>query len=111
LDQIYHPSMTPRFTLHEITMDCLDVQQVADFWAALMSAEHRESMAGWRRLGPMTEGGLSLNFQPVPEPKQGKSRMHLDVLTDDLTAAIERVVQLGLPRLRLTLMGRGGQAA
>ena len=87
--------MTPRFTLHEITIDCLDVQHVAEFWAALLGAELREPLPGWRRLGPMIEGAPVLNFQPVPEPKRGKSRIHLDLLTDDLTAAIQRVVQLG----------------
>lgn len=36
-----------------------------------------------------------LNFQPVPEPKQGKSRVHLDLLTDDLHGAVAQVVTLG----------------
>ena len=36
-----------------------------------------------------------LNFQPVPEPKQGKTRVHLDLLTDDLDATLSRVVALG----------------
>lgn len=36
-----------------------------------------------------------LNFQPVPEPKQGKSRVHLDLLTDDLAAAVSKAVALG----------------
>jgi hypothetical protein len=30
-----------------------------------------------------------------PEPKQGKSRVHLDVLTEDLHGAVARVVTLG----------------
>lgn len=36
-----------------------------------------------------------LNFQPVPEPKQGKARVHMDFQADDLDAAIARVVELG----------------
>ena len=87
--------MPPRFTLHEITMDCLDVDLVAGFWARLLGAEPRELLSGWRRLGPLTDGGPVLNFQPVPQPKQGKSRMHLDLLTDDMSDAIEEVVRLG----------------
>jgi predicted enzyme related to lactoylglutathione lyase len=85
----------PRFTLHEITMDCLDAELVATFWSRLLGAELREPLPGWKRLGPLTDGGPVLNFQPVPEPKVGKSRMHLDLLTDDLTGAIRRVVELG----------------
>ena len=91
----YSPWVTAHFTLHEVTIDCVDVQQVAGFWSALLGAELRESLPGWLRLGPLTEGGPLLNFQPVPEPKQGKSRIHLDVLTDDMRSAIQRVVQLG----------------
>ena len=36
-----------------------------------------------------------VNFQPVPEPKHGKTRVHLDLLTDNLDGAIARVVELG----------------
>ncbi len=51
-------------------------------------------MPGWLRLGPSTEARPLLNFQPVPEPKQEKSRVHLDLLTDDLDAAIVRIMAL-----------------
>ncbi|HVA06499.1 MAG TPA: VOC family protein [Acidimicrobiales bacterium] len=81
--------------LHEITIDCMDVARVGAFWAALLGSELHEPMPGWLRLGPLSEGGPLLNFQPVPEPKQGKSRVHLDLLTDDLDRAIARVVALG----------------
>jgi predicted enzyme related to lactoylglutathione lyase len=87
--------MGPQFSLHEITVDCCDVAAVSTFWAALFGAELREPLAGWRRLGPLTDGGPVINFQPVPEPKQGKTRIHLDVKTNDLDAAVERVVSLG----------------
>lgn len=30
----------------------------------------------------------------MPEPKQGKARVHLDLLTDDLEATVARVVAL-----------------
>lgn len=36
-----------------------------------------------------------LVFQPVPEPKVGKVRTHLDVSVDDIDKAIELVVRLG----------------
>jgi predicted enzyme related to lactoylglutathione lyase len=36
-----------------------------------------------------------INFQPVPEEKVGKTRMHLDIWVDDLDAAISLVQQLG----------------
>lgn len=81
--------------LHEITVDCVDVTLVAEFWATLLGAELREPLPGWRRLGPLTQGGPVLNFQPVPEPKRGKNRVHLDFRTDDLAEAVRRIVELG----------------
>ena len=87
--------MRPGFRLHEITIDCSDVATVATFWAEVFGAELREPLPGWRRLGPLTDCGPVLNFQPVPEPKHGKARIHLDLLTDDLPAAVRRVTELG----------------
>lgn len=81
---------------HEVTIDCLDPALVGGFWSAVFSAELRdEPLPGWLRLGPLSEGGPVINFQPLPEAKSGKTRLHLDVLTDDLEAAIARVVELG----------------
>lgn len=81
--------------LHEITIDCVDVPRVARFWSELLGEKAYEPMPGWRRLGRSSESRPMLNFQPVPEPKQGKARVHMDFQADDLDAAIARVVELG----------------
>lgn len=60
--------MQPTFTLSGITIDCHDALVVAGFWAALFDVELRESLPGWRRLGPLTAGGPVLTFQPVRDP-------------------------------------------
>ena len=86
---------SPKIELAEITVDCRDPQLVGSFWSALLGAPLRVPLDGWLRLGPLTEGGPVLNFQPVPEPKQGKARLHLDLATDDLQAAVATVVELG----------------
>ncbi len=85
----------PSFRLAEVTLDCHDPARVGSFWSALFRAPLRVPLEGWFRLGPMTEGGPVLNFQPVPEEKSGKARLHLDLVTDDLSAAVEAVVKLG----------------
>jgi predicted enzyme related to lactoylglutathione lyase len=36
-----------------------------------------------------------LYFQPVSEPKTGKTRVHIDLWVDDLPAAIKLVEELG----------------
>ena len=76
-------------------MDCRDPAVVGRFWATLLGAELRVPLDGWLRLGPLTAGGPALTFQPVPEPKVGKARLHLDVATDDLERAVETVHRLG----------------
>jgi predicted enzyme related to lactoylglutathione lyase len=84
--------------LHEITIDCVDVSRVGTFWAALLGGDLFEPMPGWLRLPPATEGAPMLNFQPVPEAKVGKARVHLDLLADNLEeqdVAIARVLSLG----------------
>ena len=54
-----------------------------------------------------------INFQPVDEPKVGKVRLHIDVLVEDIDAAVGRVGALGgrdtgkretLPRGRIAVM-------
>ena len=40
-------------------------------------------------------GDPALTFQPVSEPKVGKTRVHLDLRTDDLAAGLARVRALG----------------
>ena len=85
----------PSVRLAEITVDCCDPARVGSFWSALFRAPLRVPLEGWFRLGPLTDGGPVLNFQPVPEGKQGKVRLHLDLVTDDLAAAVEAVVELG----------------
>ena len=85
----------PTFALAEITVDCSDPHRVAAFWQSLLGGELAGPMDGWLRLGPLTPGGPVINFQPVPEPKTGKTRIHLDLWTDDLAAAIAEIEKLG----------------
>jgi glyoxalase superfamily protein len=81
--------------LSGITVDCIDPQVLADFWSALLDREVTVPLPGWLRLG--TRGGAEpvLNFQPVTEPKRGKTRIHLDLVVDDIDEGVATVVQLG----------------
>ena len=64
-----------------IVLDCTDPDALVDFWRAALAYRPVGSPPGYRVLVP-TEGeqpGPVLILQEVPEPKQGKNRMHLDV--------------------------------
>jgi predicted enzyme related to lactoylglutathione lyase len=86
-----------------VAVDANDPDGLARFWAGVL---------GWRRtyedpdevvLEPPTgsaENGVSpdLIFLRVPEGKQSKNRLHLDLRPDDQQAEVERVLGLGAQR-------------
>lgn len=78
-----------------ITVDCTSPRVLADFWAALLGREVSVPLPGWLRLGTLGESVPVINFQPVSEPKQGKTRIHFDVVVDDIDRAVDHVVGLG----------------
>ena len=78
-----------------ITIDCVDSRRVARFWSELLGREEGPSQPGWVYLGERGDVLPRLVFQPVPEPKRGKTRIHLDVEVDDIDAGVEEVISLG----------------
>jgi predicted enzyme related to lactoylglutathione lyase len=79
-----------------VTVDCVEPQRVSEFWGRLLDVPVRTiGLPGWFRIGPTAPGGPAITFQPVPEEKVGKARIHLDVWVDDLDAAIILVGDLG----------------
>ena len=84
---------TTGFRLSGITIDCLDPHLVARFWSRVLGGEPRASLPGCYDLGE--RDGPRINFQPVPEPKTAKTRIHLDLTVDDVDRAVEAVVQAG----------------
>jgi predicted enzyme related to lactoylglutathione lyase len=79
-----------------VTVDCVDAEKVAVFWSRVLDAPVRTiGLPGWFRIGPTAPGGPAITFQPVPEEKVGKSRIHLDVWVEELDAALALVRDLG----------------
>jgi predicted enzyme related to lactoylglutathione lyase len=80
-----------------ITFDCDDVLKVARFWSAALDRPlDPGSSPGFASIGG-SDAARALPawyFEPVPEPKQAKNRMHLDLIDPDPTA-VERLVALG----------------
>ena len=79
-----------------VTVDCIEPSRVAAFWSRLLELPIRTTgLPGWLRIGPTASGGPAITFQPVPEEKAGKARIHLDLWVDHLDAAIAAVQDLG----------------
>jgi predicted enzyme related to lactoylglutathione lyase len=100
-----------------ITIDCVDPGTVAAFWSGIFDCsvvEPGPDRPSWLRLQPFgPDQPPFINLQPVDEPKVGKVRLHIDVLVQDIDAAVDRVVALGgsdtggreqLPRGRIAVM-------
>lgn len=90
--------MSQRATWWAITVDCREPRRVAEFWADVLDRTATEvgpDRPGWFRVMPRGSSGPFMNFQPVNEPKLDKVRIHVDVLVDDLDAAVDRVVASG----------------
>jgi predicted enzyme related to lactoylglutathione lyase len=95
---------TPSIRWTTLTIDCADAEALGPFYAALLGWEITGSDgAGWLQLRN-PDGGIGLNIQaeagyepPVwPEqPGQQAKMMHLEVLVDDLEAAVQRVLDSG----------------
>ena len=88
------------FEVRSIAVDCADPYRQARFWS---------EVTGWREdpddpnhpddpEGRIVAGqGFSLLFIPVPEPKAGKNRMHLDLLPTNRgrDEEVERLLGIG----------------
>lgn len=83
-----------------IVLDAVDVELVAAFWAEAMNYRRVDRLEQYAVLAPH-EGSHGSVFlvQGVPEAKQVKNRMHLDLHFDDPEAAATRLVGLGARRL------------
>lgn len=83
-----------------VTLDCLDAEQLAAFYADLLGWEiTARDGPGWVQIGD-PNGGVGLNFQAEsfyepptwPEqPGRQTKMMHLEILVEDLEAAVEHV--------------------
>ena len=113
-------------TPFQICVDCDDPHAQVRFWAEAMGLQvelHDDLIRGvldaggasadevveidghlqWRTAAACSDpdSGTRLLFQQVPEPKQGKNRVHLDLRVGDerRDAEVERLVGLGATRL------------
>jgi hypothetical protein len=87
----------------EICIDVVDPRRVAGFWCELLGYVPEGDLdARWVHLEPPEDAEIPvLNLQRVPEHKEIKNRLHLDVYVDDTEEWIAQAVELGASRLRL----------
>src|SRR5437763_15070308 len=81
--------------IREVVLDGVDPWQLARFWAGLLGGTPVEWYPGWVTLEPPPHG-QRLSFQASTTPvAENSSRVHFDILVDDLAEAHDRVVAAG----------------
>lgn len=79
-----------------VTLDCLNTDRLAEFWEqALSPLYYRRSLDAPPYLSLVSDHGPTLLLQRVPEAKQSKNRMHLDLGVSDVQAEVDRMIDLG----------------
>jgi len=77
-----------------LAIDSADPPNIARWWARLLGGTVEDDPDGDATL--RTPGGLSIDFQRVPEPKTVKNRLHLDLRSvGDFGAAVAQARSLG----------------
>lgn len=77
-----------------IIIDCDDLTAGVQFWARALGVGVQSEEEPYVNLEP-TPGGLRVGLQQVPEGKVAKTRLHLDIETDNVDAEVERLAALG----------------
>ena len=78
-----------------LVIDCIDADRLAEFWSEALGVEVAARWNQYVMLTATVEGAPVVAFQEVPEPKQGKNRVHIDLEVQDLDEASARVEALG----------------
>lgn len=78
-----------------IMIDCNDLEGMVAFWKQALNLEEGLRYPDYVWLSSVGENGPALAFQRVPEPRVGKNRIHLDMISEDPAAFVEKIVGLG----------------
>ena len=85
--------MTSR--IHSVTFDCSDPARVGLFWSQALGYETVQRGDDYFWIESATGWATPLLFIKVPEGKQRKNRVHLDIETNDRAAEVDRLIELG----------------
>ena len=81
--------------IEAVNVDCRDPRRVAEFWAAALGRELHGDDGGSEYWLDRDDVGPELFFVTVPEGKEVKNRVHLDLRPDDQQAEVKRLLALG----------------
>lgn len=82
-----------------VSIDTNDVAASTDFWTAVTGYKVDSREETYAFLVDPDGAGPALCINAVPEKREGKNRLHLDLHTDDLHGEAARIEGLGAERL------------
>jgi hypothetical protein len=87
--------------LYALSFDATDAQVVASFWAGVLERTVADGATGDNAAVSADPAipGSRIGFHRVPEGKTVKNRMHLDLITADFDAEVDRILGLGATKL------------
>jgi predicted enzyme related to lactoylglutathione lyase len=85
-------------TVGNVTLDCNDALRVGQFWSAALGRPLDDGASDGFASIAATDGQTGWFFIQVPEGKQAKNRMHVDLHADDREAEVTRLLGLGATR-------------
>jgi predicted enzyme related to lactoylglutathione lyase len=83
-----------------VTIDTNHLERAAEFWQQVTGYDVTSSDESGTVLGQPGGPGPDLYLQVVPEPSQGKNRLHLDLVADDYDSEVARIRTLGGTEVR-----------
>ena len=85
----------------QVVIDSRRADEIAAFWSALLDRPVNDGANQFFAMIPASDDRSfpALTFLAVPEPRQAKNRMHLDLVATDLPAEVERAVALGATKV------------
>jgi len=93
-----------------LVLDCTDPDGLAAFWAPALGYVTLGSAGNYVLLVDADGSRPKLLLQRVPEPKTVKNRMHLDIVTPDISAEAARLEALGARPVSSGLMKEHGSS-
>lgn len=87
-------------SIGNICIDTNDLGGSTTFWRAVTGYQVGSSDEGTTYLEDANKSGVGLSLQAVPEGREGKNRLHLDLFTDDLAGEADRIRALGATEVR-----------
>ncbi len=88
-----------------VMIDCNDLDGTVEFWSRLLGLEEKARYPDYVWLDRVSERGPALAFQRVPEPREGKNRVHLDLVAENLEETEKQVISLGGTKVDDRAMG------